>query len=214
MKTNEKTSNKSFSNQTTKLISWKTIRSRILVNDPPWIKISVEQIELPNGKKIDNFYQVHLPEYVVIVAQTQEGLIIMERQYKHAVGKVILNLPAGYLDSDESPVDCAQRELLEETGFKAKRWHHLGSFWVDGNRGCGKIHAFAASNAHSVREPQNEDTEELEVILKRPEDVPRLLLKGKVDTSGTALALSLAFLSPRSPFTKTTKVHQVIKGSD
>lgn len=91
-----------------------------------------------------NFYQIDVPEYTVIVAQTQEGTIVMERQYKHAVGKIILNLPSGYLESNESPLNCAQCELLEETVFKAESWCHLGSFCVDGNRGCGKMHAFVA----------------------------------------------------------------------
>ena len=95
---------------------WQTIKSQIIIKDLPWLKVSVEHVLLPNGKEIDNFYQIHLPEYAVIVAQTQEGLIVMERQYKHAIGKIILNLPAGYLNLNESPLACAQRELLEETG--------------------------------------------------------------------------------------------------
>jgi len=151
---------------------------------------------LPNGKEVNNFYQIELPEYTVIVAQTQEGLIIMERQYKHAVGKIILNLPAGYLDANESSITCAQRELLEETGFTAESWHHLGTFWVDGNRGCGTMHAFVASGAYRIAEPQDDDMEELEVILMKPEDALRSLLDGEMITMGAACALSLAFLSP------------------
>ena len=184
---------------------WQTIKSQIIIKDLPWLKVSVEHVLLPNGKEIDNFYQIHLPEYAVIVAQTQEGLIVMERQYKHAIGKIILNLPAGYLNLNESPLACAQRELLEETGFKAKNWYHLGSFLVDGNRGCGKMHAFAASGAYRITEPQNEDTEEVEVVLKKPEDAVQSLLGGEMVTLGPALALSLAFLSPLSPLGKTTK---------
>ena len=183
---------------------WKTIKSRNVIEDLPWLKISAEHILLPNGQRIDKFYQIYLPEYAVIVAQTQEGLIIMEHQYKHAVGKIILNLPAGYLNSNEPPLVCAQRELLEETGFKAESWCHLGSFWVDGNRGCGKMHAFVASSACRIEKPENQDTEELEVILKKPEDALRSLLDGEIVILGSAFALSLAFLSPLSPFCKTT----------
>jgi ADP-ribose pyrophosphatase len=133
----------------------------------------------------------------------------MERQYKHAVGRVIFNLPAGYLNPDESPLACAQRELLEETGFKAKSWTHLGSFYVDGNRGCGKMHSFVASSAYRVHEPQNEDTEELEIIFKGPEDALQLLLNCEIITLGPALALSLAFLSPVSllPMGGANKLH-------
>ncbi len=178
---------------------WKNRKSQNLLEDLPWLKISVDSVLLPNGKEIENFYQIELPEYAVVVAQTEDGLILMERQYKHAIGKIILNLPSGYLDSHETPLACAQRELLEETGFMANSWQHLGSFCVDGNRGCGKMHAFAASGAYCAAEPQNEDTEEIEVIQKKPEDVLRALIHGELETLGPAFAVGLAFLCPSSP---------------
>lgn len=181
---------------------WKTVARRDIIEDLPFLKLSVEHVHLPNGQEIENFYKIHLPEYAVIVAQTLEGLIVMERQYKHALGKVILNLPAGYLNPNESSLACAKRELLEETGFETENWYHLGSFCVDGNRGCGKMHAFVASDAYCVSVPQNEDSEELEIIFKKPEDTLKLLFDGKIVTLGPALALSLAFLSPLSPFKK------------
>ncbi len=184
---------------------WKTIKGKCLIEDLPWLRVTVEHVLLPNGKQIENFYQIKLPEYTVIVAETKEGLIIMERQYKHGAKKIILNLPAGYIDLDEDPLSCAKRELFEETGFKATKWYHLGSFLVDGNRGCGKMHAFAASGAYRIAEPQNEDTEEVEVVLKKPEDAVQLLLDGEIITLGPALALGLALLSPLSPLGKTTK---------
>lgn len=178
---------------------WKTVKNRNLLEDLPWLKISVEHVLLPNGTEIENFYQIELPEYSVVVAQTREGLIIMERQYKHATGEIILNLPSGYLGPDETPLACAQRELLEETGFKAENWHHLGTFCVDGNRGCGKVHAFVAIGAHPVSEPQKEDTEDLEVLFRKPEEALKALFSGEIVTVGPAIALSLAFLSPSSP---------------
>jgi ADP-ribose pyrophosphatase len=181
---------------------WKTIKSQKLIEDLPWLKVSVDHVLLPNGKELNNFYQIYLPEYAVIVAQTQDGFIIMEHQYKHAVGKTTINLPAGYLNLNESPLEGAQRELLEETGFKARNWHYLGSYRVDGNRGCGRMNAFVATGAYPIQEPDNEETEELEVILKKPEEALQLLVNGEIVIMGSALALSLAFLSPLSPIFK------------
>lgn len=181
------------------LRKWQSISTVDIVEDLPWLKLSVESVVLPSGKKIDRFYQIHLPEYAVIVAVTCEGFVVMENQYKHAVGEVILNLPAGYLQPDESPLTGARRELLEETGYEAKDWFELGSFWVDGNRGCGRVHSFVAVDARRLKEPQNEDTEELEVLLRKPVEILQLLLDGKIATVGSALTLSLAFLSPLSP---------------
>jgi len=190
----------------TSLQKWQTISSRDVIVDMPWLRLSADHVRLPNGKDIERFYRVNLPEYVVVVAVTRERLVILERQYKHAVGKVVLNLPAGYIEDCESPLDCAKRELLEETGFSAESWQHLGSFWVDGNRGCGKVHVFAVSDAEKIADAQNsDDTEEVEVILTGPQDALQLLMGGEIATSGAALALSLAFLSPCSPLCHTTR---------
>ncbi len=205
MNSSKKITSSPFDRTATTLKPWETLKSRDLMEDMPWLKLSVEHVLLPNGTEIENFYQIHLPEYAVVVAQTREGLVIMERQYKHATGEVILNLPAGYLDPDETPAACARRELLEETGFKAESWHHLGTFCVDGNRGCGKMHAFVGVGAFRFSEPCSEEAEELEVLLRKPEDALRSLLNGEIITVGAAIALSLAFLSPSSPLSKSRK---------
>lgn len=117
----------------------------------------------------------------------------MKRQYKHAVSKIILNLPAGYLNPNESPLTCAQRELLEETGFKAENWYHLGSFLVDGNRGCGKMHTFIASGVYYVQKPHTDESEGIDVILIDPKEAYQSLLNGRIVTLGSAIALALAF---------------------
>jgi len=180
------------------LQNWQTIETVDILEDLPWLKLSADHVMLPNGRHIEKFYQVRLPEYAVIVPVTADGLIIMERQYKHALGEIVVNFPAGYLEEGEPPLLAAKRELLEETGFEASTWHCLGSFCVDGNRGCGRIHAFVASGARKIAEPIIDDTEQLEIFLKKPQDVFKLLVEGRVRTMGTALAMCLAFISPQS----------------
>ncbi len=176
---------------------------RVLIEDLPWLRLSVEHVLLPNGNQIKDFYKIQLPEYAVVAAETFEGLIITVEQYKHAVGNVIYNLPAGYVDSGETPLDCAKRELCEETGYSAERWIHLGTFFVDGNRGCWKMHAFLALNAYYVSPPQDDALEQLRVILKSKKDVLRSLLKGHFVTLAPALTLSLALLNPSFALTES-----------
>lgn len=184
----------------TLLQNWQVSSRKKLVEDLPWLRLSIECVKLPNGKEIENFYQVILPEYTIIVTVTVEGLIVLEHQYKHAVGKVILNLPSGYLEPDETPLIGAQRELLEETGFEASKWDILGAFCVDGNRGCGKVHVFVASEARRVCEPKKDETEELELVFMEPAEALKALLGNELATLGPVSALALAFLSPLSPF--------------
>lgn len=178
--------------------SWEVIESRDLIHDAPWIRLSVEKIRLPNGHVIDNFYQIQLPEYTAVVALTQDGKLVMERQYKHATRKTFLNLPSGYLAPNETPLECARREFMEETGYKSDSWNHLGSFVVDGNKGCGKMHAFAALNAYRSGEPYSDPSEDITVILMNPRDVFKKLFTGEIVTLGSAAALSLAFLSAQT----------------
>jgi ADP-ribose pyrophosphatase len=181
------------------LQQWQTVSVVDILEDLPWLKLSADNVKLPSGRHIEKFYQIRLPEYSVIVPVTADGLIVMERQYKHAIGEIVINLPAGYLDTDETPLDAAKRELLEETGFEAPNWVHLGSFCIDGNRGCGSVHAFVAFDARKVTEPLEENTEQLEIFFTKPQDAFKFLVEGRIRSAGPALALSLAFVSPESP---------------
>jgi len=186
---------------------WETLKRRRIFSDLPWIDLSVERVRIPNGKVVQNFYQVGLPEYAIVVAYTVDGHLVMERQYKHGARQVSLEFPAGYLELSEEPLRGAQRELLEETGYAAPTWYRLGSFVVDGNRGCGKAHMFMARGARKVRTPAVGDTEELEVLLMTPRGVRDALRKGDITLLSSALAAALAinprFIPTRSAWVKS-----------
>ncbi|MCF0155721.1 MAG: NUDIX hydrolase [Veillonella sp.] len=70
---------------------------------------------------------VHHPGATAIVAITDEGKIVMERQFRYALDRALLEIPAGKLDPNESPLNCAKRELAEETGYRAEEWISLGT---------------------------------------------------------------------------------------
>ena len=80
-----------------------------------------DQVRLPDDSLATREFVVH-PGAVMVIAQLEDGRVVMERQYRHPVKKVMVEFPAGKLDAGESGLACAQRELLEETGFTAKEW--------------------------------------------------------------------------------------------
>ena len=84
-----------------------------------------DTVRLPDGKQATREYVIH-PGAVMIVAQLDDGRLVLERQYRYPVQAVMLEFPAGKLDAGEAPLACAKRELLEETGYTAREWARAG----------------------------------------------------------------------------------------
>ena len=172
--------------------AWRTLAKRELLAEPDHFRVSVEKVQLPDGRVVDDFYQIELREYVVIFAETDGGLVVAERHYKHAPRRVILDLPAGHLEQGEEPLHTARRELLEETGYSAAEWRLLGTFHVNGNQGCGKAHLFLARGVRKLQPPSSDDLEDTEVLLLPRSHLLTALKNGEVATLSSAAAIALA----------------------
>jgi ADP-ribose pyrophosphatase len=180
------------------LREWETLARREVLDRPPWAQVWDEDVRLPDGRVIEHFSQIVFPDYVMIVALTAEGQVVTERSYKHGPRRVNLSLPAGYVEPDEPPLSAAQRELLEETGYVAEAWASLGSFTVDGNRGCGVAHLFLARGARQVAPPHAGDLEEIVIGLMDLDDLCKAVWRGEVALLGVAAATGLAVASLRA----------------
>lgn len=176
----------------TRLEPWKTLKTKDLVVAPPWLTLSMEQIQLPNGQVVDDYYRLHLQDYAITFAQVPDGRVIMVRQYKHGVGRVSLTLPGGGLATGESPLVAAQRELLEETGYTAEHWQSLPNFVTSANYRGSQGYIFTAQNAQQVAEPNSGDLEEMEVVLMTPDAVIAAVKAGEVVVLGVLAAIALA----------------------
>ena len=193
-----KKTKKSENNNNRELQPWTLLSNQELLVVPKILRVVKEQVKLPNGKVVDDFYQIQLPEYVIVFAQTADGSIVMERQYKHGTRRIVLSVPSGRLESGEQPIAAAKRELLEETGFKGddKNWRSLGSYVIAGNQGCGKAHLFKAYKVYKIQESNSEDLEETEIELMKPEEVIQAVNQGEVATIGSVATIALA-LNPQ-----------------
>jgi ADP-ribose diphosphatase len=92
------------------------------------VKLRVDQVRLSNGREARREVVVHRGA-VALVALDAEGNCLLVRQYRSAVGRVLLEIPAGTLEPDEDPADCAARELAEETGYRPGRLVELFGFY-------------------------------------------------------------------------------------
>jgi ADP-ribose pyrophosphatase len=132
-------------------LAWKRLRSRLLLDRSPWLRVFADDVELPDGRQVEGYLRVDGRDYAMVFAVTDEGGVPFVRQYKYGLDAVPLQLPAGYLEDGEAPEACARRELLEETGYEATRWESLGSYAADGNRRYATGHFFLARHARPVR---------------------------------------------------------------
>ena len=98
--------------------------SEIILNGR-FLQVQRDLVRLPDGNQATREYIVH-PGAVMVIAQMNDGRFVMERQYRYPVKRVMIEFPAGKLDAGESCLACAQRELLEETGFTAQEWARAG----------------------------------------------------------------------------------------
>jgi ADP-ribose pyrophosphatase len=90
-----------------------------------FLQVRRDEIRLPSGKMAEREYIVH-PGAVMIVPIADDGQLVVERQHRYPLDRVLLEFPAGKLDPDETTLHCAQRELREETGFQAREWAYAG----------------------------------------------------------------------------------------
>ena len=142
---------------------WKTLSSEVVFEAKHWFKVIQDTVKLPNNRIVDDYYRIEALDYVLIYARSNNGKVLIERQYKHGLGKITTTFPAGFIDKNEQPLSAAKRELLEETGFQAKIWKQIGTFILDGTRNYGKAHYFIAENLEYIAEPIKSDMEELQV---------------------------------------------------
>lgn len=153
------------------------------------ISLAVEQHALPDGRSAC-FEIVRHPGGAAVLPVLADGRIVLIRQLRPAVGGMVLELPAGRLESGEPPADCAWRELQEEVGYRPGRLEKLGEMLPSVGFCNERIHLYLASELEAVPQALEHD-EFLDILILSLDEALVRLDRGEIPDGKTALALLL-----------------------
>lgn len=156
------------------------------------INIRVDTVEKANGKKTTRDVVEH-SDCVAVVALDEQANVLMVRQFRHAIGRFLLEIPAGGIDPGEEPIDSVRRELQEEIGYFPQQIDKLGGFYSIPGYGTEYLHCFLATNLMPSR-LMAEDTDDIELVRVSQDEIPRLIASGEICDGKTIVALLIFLL--------------------
>lgn len=159
-----------------------------LAGDFRIFSLSRERFVSPRTGAVLNATIVEAPDWVNVVAYTDDDHCVLIRQFRFGTGEITLEIPGGIIDEGETPFAAAQRELREETGYEAARWTGLGSIAPNPAFQRNRIHTFFAEGCRRVGELQLDPGEDIEVELVPVSKVDELLARGELDHALVAIA--------------------------
>ena len=155
-------------------------------------RLAKERLTLPNGVTTE-LEVIRHPGAAAIVPLLGDNMVVMIRQYRHAAGGFLWEIPAGTMNPGENPVECARRELPEEVGYRARSFQILGEIFPVPGYADERIHIFLATGL--TRSRQNLDVDEvLDVKLMRVEEALEMIKKGEIRDAKTIIGLFLMML--------------------
>lgn len=161
-------------------MKWKTLSSEYLFNDR-WFKVRKEICETPEGKIVDPYYIYDFPTWVGAFPVTEDGKIVMVRQYRHALGETCIEIPGGCVDdTDKSLEEAVAREIMEETGYLFSSYEYLGKISPNPSTNSNLLHMYLARGGKKVAEQQLDGNEEIEVELLTIDELKELIRENKI----------------------------------
>ncbi len=166
--------------QSTSKMKWKTLATEYIFKDL-WFKVRRDKCETPSGVIVDPYYVYEFPDWVTALPVTEDGKVILVRQYRHALGEICLETPGGCVDDTDKDIETAvARELLEETGYSFSSYDFLGKISANPSTNNNLMHLFLARGGKRVAAQQLDENEEMEVELYSMDELKLLLKENKI----------------------------------
>lgn len=158
---------------------WNILKSEY-VYKCKWITLRKDEVKMPSGYVIPDFYVLEYPHWVNVIAITSDGKILLEKQYRHGLQEYCYELPAGVVDVGEEPLIAAQRELQEETGYTGGRWSVFMKTAPNASAMNNYCYTFLADGVEPTGETALEVSEDIDTLLVTKEELVQLLENGGI----------------------------------
>lgn len=157
-----------------KMEKWEVLGREYLYRRP-WLTVRRDRVRLPTGAVNDEYYVLEYPTWVNVIAIDREGRFVMVEQYRHGLQEVFTELVAGVAEEGEAPLEAAQRELLEETGYAGGTWRLSTVLSANPGSHNNLSYSFIATGVERVAEQHLDETEDVAVRLLSRDEVLQLL---------------------------------------
>src|SRR5665647_62857 len=160
-------------------MKWKTLSTEYLSNHQ-YFTARKDKCETPGGNIVDEYFVVELPTTACAVAITEEGDVLMVRQYRHPIQETILEIPGGFIDENEIPEESIQRELKEETGYEFSSIVNVGRIAANPGVLNNFTYLFLARGGKKTSVQKFDKNEHLELEKISLQELKRLFLENKI----------------------------------
>jgi ADP-ribose pyrophosphatase len=155
-----------------------------------YIDLYQDRVRTPKGSVI-TYTKYHASDVVIVVPFLGRHKLLMIRQFRYPIGKVLLEFPAGHVDDGEDPAGTARRELEEETGYAAKKVEYVYSYHPSVSRTKQSVHVFRATGLERTSATNHDSGEQISMEKVTVRQLRQLIAKGKVENAGTLIAFLL-----------------------
>ena len=176
---------------------WKCLKSTEIFKTS-FFRFRRDQCELPDGRVMPNYYVMEFPDWVNVVAMTDDGRMVLVEQYRHANGKTLLEIPGGSTNPSENgepqedPKKAALRELVEETGYVPDDIRLLGVHAPNPAMQNNRMHTYIAFGCKKLEEPDLDPFEDVRTVLLPVNEVIEKVLSGEINHSIVVASLFYA----------------------
>ena len=172
------------------LKKWKLLSSD-KVFSTKWLSIEKRSYKLPNGKVVDDYYHFKRPDYVLVIARNKSGKILLEKQFRRGIDDFIFDIPAGWIEPGETPLQAAVRELKEETGYKGSRNKAFQVIPQPGYSSQLAYVVFLEVDSELNKNIDFIDDENIESEFVSMEKIDEMIAKGQIKDMGALAALAI-----------------------